>query len=164
MSGGDGPDGERRRVPPALIQHDAELAGAERRVLSRLDPGLAALVLACAVMLLLVGVVLPWVGAASGWQVLVSGGAGVLPRLFAATATGFGVLGSAAGLLSRRWVVAWVCAVGCGFTALCGIAAIWSRQTAEAGARPGVGLVLALLAILLLTWQWVRLSWSRPAG
>ncbi len=154
----------RRPIPPELSRLDAELAAAERRVVGRLDPGLRALVVACAVMLLLVSAVLPWAGGTSGWQVLVAGGVGVLPQAFAVTAIGFGVLGSAVGLITRRRGAAWVCAFGCGFSIFDGVLAVWSRQTLPGGGGPGVGLVLALVAVIALTTQWMRIALSQPAG
>jgi hypothetical protein len=46
-----------------------------------------------------------------------------------------------------------------------GLWAVWSRQTAPHGAPgPGIGLVLAVLAMALLALMWVRLAWSRPGG
>lgn len=165
LGGGDRRGGA---VPPALSELDAELAAAERRAVSRLDPGFGALVVACAVMLLLVATGLPWTGPTRGWEIMAGGGPGLLPRLFADTAIGFGVLGSASALLTRRWALAWVCALGCAFSVFTGVLAIWSRQTGlgpgtAPGPGPGAGLVLAVLSVLLLAVLWVRLAWSRPA-
>ena len=45
------------------------------------------------------------------------------------------------------------CAVGCGFTVVCGVWAIWSRQVNVPQAAParGLGLVLAVIAMVMLT-------------
>ena len=139
---------------------EAELGGIEHRVQRRIEPGVGGVVIAGAVLVLLLAATLPWVGPLTGWQVAIGEGQlGPLPRLFAWTAIGFGVLGSAAALVARRWVLAWVCALGCGFSILDGVLAVWSRQTAP-DPGPGVGLVLALVAIVALTGCWVRVAWS----
>ena len=89
----------------------------------------------------------------------------MLLRFFAVTAVALGVLGSVTALLSRLWALGWACALGCGFSVVTGVWAVWSRQTAPSGAPgPGVGLVLALVAMLVLTVLWVRIVWSRPGG
>lgn len=156
------------QMPDDLARLDRELSG--MRSWPRLDPGPAAVVVAIAVMLLLGALALPWVGPVSGWSVLMGGGAeipklGVLPRLFTGTAVLFGVVGSATALLTRFWAVGWACAMGCGFSVVTGVWAVWSRQTAPAGTPgPGIGLVLALLTMVLLSALWVRIAWTRPGG
>lgn len=142
-----------------------EIDDVERTALRTVDPGARAVVIAAAVMLLLVATLLPWIGGASGWEVLrgTTGPAldvGLLPRLFAGVALGFGVVLSALALLSLRWGLVWVCALGCAYAVVDGIWAIWSRQTTD-GPGPGVGMVLAVLAVLVLASQWLRLAWSR---
>lgn len=120
------------------------------------------LVIASAMMVLLVGALLPWVGTASGFEVLRGSGAAVavLPRVFAAVALGSGAVLSALALLTRRWALAWACALGCGYSMLDGIWAIWSSRTSD-GPGPGFGLVLAELAMVVLAAAWVRLAASR---
>jgi hypothetical protein len=67
--------------------------------------------------------------------------------------------------MTRLWAIGWVCALGCGFSVVNGLWAVWSRQTAPSGGSgPGIGLLLAVLAMALLTLMWVRLAWSRPGG
>lgn len=144
---------------------DAELAGIARGIEQRTDPGSTALTVAVAVLVLLATLALPYTGSVPGWQVL-SGLApdlGVLPRLFTFTALGFGVVGSALALATRRWGLAWVCAVGCGFTVVDGVWAIWSRQTVvpDGGSGPGIGLVLAVVTMLVLAVSWVRIALRR---
>jgi hypothetical protein len=148
-----------------LARLDQELS--EQRGLPRLDPGPAAMVVAVGVLVLLVAFALPWVRSVSGWQVLAGlGDLGILPRLFTVTSLLFGVVGSATALATRRWPIAWACALGGGFSVVNGIWAVWSRQTVPTGSSggPGPGLILAVLATALITVMWVRLAWSRPGG
>ena len=43
-----------------------------------------------------------------------------------------------------------------------GLLAVWSRQTVAAGhPGPGAGLVVAWIAVILLTFHWARVVWSR---
>ncbi|NIJ11224.1 hypothetical protein FHU38_001568 [Saccharomonospora amisosensis] len=117
-----------------------------------------------AVFALIVGLLLPWVDGHVGWQVL-AGEAGAVPRLFAATATAFGVLASALALITRRWWLTWVCAVGGWFAVVDGLLAIWSQQsssaTGAAGEGPGAGLIIAAIAMVVVAAQWMRVAWSR---
>lgn len=143
----------------------AEIDAVERLALRRVDLGVRAAVIAAAIMVLLLATSLPWVGGASGWEVLrgstdPADQVGLLPRLFAAAALGLGVGLSALALLTRRWGLVWASALGCAYCVLDGVWAIWSRQT-TAGAGPGVGLILAVLAVLVLATQWFRLAASR---
>lgn len=131
----------------------------------QVDLGGQAVVIAGAVMLLLLAASLPWVGGLSGWEVVRSAAdpayrVGLLPRLFAGVALGFGVGLSTLALLTRRWGLVWASALGCGYCVLDGIWAIWSRQTAHS-VGPGIGLILAELSVALLAAQWFRLAVSR---
>lgn len=141
---------------------DAEFAGMTRRMERRTDPGPTALTVAIGVLVLLATLALPWTGSTAGWEVLagIDPELGLLPRLFAFTALGFGVVGSALALSTRWWALAWVCAVGCGFSVVDGVWAIWSRQTVD-GPGPGFGMVLATVAAFVLATQWFRLAFSR---
>jgi hypothetical protein len=144
----------------------AEIDSVERHMVRHLEPGWWAMVVAVAVFVLLVAELLPWVGSDNGWRVLLgqadpAGRAGVLPRLFAGSSLFFGVFASAITLATRRWGLAWLCALGCAFSVVHGLWAVWSRQTSGVEG-PGVGLVLALLTMLVLAIQWLRLAWSRP--
>jgi hypothetical protein len=150
--------------PDDLASLEAELAEAERRVLRTVDPGGAALPVAVAVVLVLVSLMLPWTGGVAGWRVLAGlANFGALPRLFTLTAVGFGVLGSAVALATRQWAAAFVCAVGCGFSVVNGVWAIWSRQVnvPHGGSGPGIGLVLAVFGMVVLTACWVRITARR---
>jgi hypothetical protein len=135
----------------------------ERKAIRTVDLGARAVVIAAAVMVLLVGLLLPWLHGDSGWEVLlgrVSGRAGTVPRLFAATATGFGVLASMVALVTRRWGMTWICALGGWFACVDGMLAIWSRQSSEGS--PGIGLVLAEIAMVVIATCWFRTAWSKP--
>lgn len=144
---------------------DSELAGIARGIERRTDPGPTALTVAVAVLVLLGTLALSYTGAVRGWEVLagLAPDLGPLPRLFAFTALGFGVVGSALALATRWWALAWVCAVGCGFSVVDGVWAIWSRQTVvpDGGTGPGIGLVLAVVTVLVLAVSWVRIALRR---
>ncbi|WP_232662577.1 Rv2732c family membrane protein [Pseudonocardia sp. TRM90224] len=148
-------------MPEELAALDKEL---QRRIERRIDPGRTAMTVSIGMVALIVSLVLPWTGGAAGWQIL-SGEEtfGVLPRLFTFTSLGFGLVGSAIALAAQRFALAWVCAVGCGFSVVHGIWAIWSRQTAvfEGGTGPGFGMVLAVLAMVVLAASWVRIAIRR---
>jgi hypothetical protein len=122
-------------------------------------------VISGAIMVLLLAVTLPWVGQASGWQVL-SGSAnpadrvGLLPRMFGIVVLGAGIGLSVLALVTRRWGLVWASALGCAYCVLDGVWAIWSRQTTH-GPGPGIGLVLAVLAMMVLAVQWIKLAVSR---
>jgi len=143
-----------------LVSLEAELADLERRVRSRVEPGSATTGVLVGILLLIASVGLPWTGDTAGWEVIAGRASlGALPPLFALTAFGFGVVGSVVALVVRRWGVAWMCAVGCGFSVLGGVWAIWSRQITvpHGGEAAGFGLVLALVGVVVLTFGWVRI-------
>lgn len=154
-----GPDAERM----AVLRN--EIDAVERAVLRHVDPGTRAVTLSVALLVLLVALVLPWIGPHSGLDVLrgttdPAAQVGVLPRLFAGVAVGFGVVLSVLTLVVRRWGLVWASAFGCAYGALDGMWSIWSRQTVE-GAGPGVGMVLAAVAVLVLAVVWFRLAVTR---
>jgi hypothetical protein len=125
---------------------------------------LLVLVLAVAVLLLVGALMLPWTGGVPGWQVLAGvANLGALPRLFTFTSIGFGLLGSAVALATRLWAASFVCAVGSGFSVVNGVWAIWSRQVnvPQGGSGPGIGLVVAVLAMVVLAGCWVRITARR---
>jgi hypothetical protein len=150
--------------PDDLASMEAELAEAERRVLRRVDPGTTAVPIAVAILVVIGALMLPWTGGVPGWQILAgTANFGALPRLFTGTAMGFGVLGSAVALTTRQWALAFVCAIGCGFSVVNGVWAIWSRQVnvPQGGSGPGIGLVVAVLAMVVLAACWVRITARR---
>ncbi|HWD03901.1 MAG TPA: hypothetical protein VG674_15775 [Amycolatopsis sp.] len=120
--------------------------------------------IAVVIVVLLIAQALPWVGDHAGYQVL-QGEGGRVPQLFAATSTGIGVLAGAVGLVSRRWWVAWCCAAGGWFASVDGLLAVWSQQSAHAsgaaGGGPGIGLIVAWVATIILATMWMRTAFSR---
>jgi hypothetical protein len=145
-----------------------DIEAAERRVAREIDPGVRAVVVAVLVFVLLGSFVLPHSGHVRGWDVLFgTHGAGwaevALPsRVFAWFALVFGVGFSMLALTTRRWALAWVALVGSAIACPAGLLAIWSRQTAPAGhPGPGIGLFVAWITVLLLTFHWARVVWSR---
>jgi hypothetical protein len=156
---------ERMRTP--VTDEDElrkEIDQVGRHAFRTVELGGRAVVLAVAVFVLMVGAVLPWMRGASGIEVLLgtgdaTGKASWVPRLFAATSLGFGVLASAVTLMTRRWAFTWVCALGGWFACVDGVLAIWSRQSAHADV--GIGLVIAEIAMVAIASQWFRVAWSR---
>lgn len=145
----------------------AEIDQVERDVVRHIEPGPGAMVIAVGAFGLLVAALLPWVGSSSGWEVLLDqvgdeDQVGVLPRLFVASSLLFGVLLSAVALFSRRWGMAWLCALGSAFSVVHGIWSVWSRQTVVDAPGPGIGMVLALVVIAVVAIQWLRLAFARP--
>ena len=151
--------------PKGMAALRAEIDAVERSALNRVDPGARAAVISGAIMLLLLAVALPWVGDASGWDVLRGTvnpvyRVGLLPRMFGGVALGLGVGLSVLALVTRRWGLVWASALGCTYCVLDGVWAIWSRQTVH-GPGPGIGLAVAVLAVAVLAVQWLRLALSR---
>ena len=141
---------------------------APRRTFRQIDPGARAMVIAVCVMLMIVSALLPWVQSASGWQVLFglapkTTPIGLVPVLFAFCAMLFGVLVSGAALVTRLWALSFAAAAGCGFSLLTSLLAVWSQQSTsshEPGPGPGIGIILGLLTLIVLTFQWVKLTLS----
>jgi hypothetical protein len=145
-----------------------DIEAAEKRIAREIDPGARALVVAILVFVLIGSFILPHTGSVRGWDVLFSthgaGAAAVaLPsRVFAWLALVFGVGFSMLALLTRRWALAWIALAGSAVACPAGLLAIWSRQTVAAGhPGPGVGLIIAWITIILLTFHWARVVWSR---
>ncbi|AKN17538.1 hypothetical protein MHAE_03955 [Mycobacterium haemophilum DSM 44634] len=146
----------------------AEIEAAERRIAREIEPGARGFVVAILVFVLLGSFILPHTGQVRGWDVLFgSHGAGAaavaLPsRMFAWLALVFGVGFSMLALMTRRWVLAWVALAGAAMASIVGLLAVWSRQTVAAGQPgPGVGLIVAWITVILLTFHWARVVWSR---
>jgi hypothetical protein len=147
-----------------------DIEAAERRVAREIDPGARALVIAVAVFVLLGTFILPHTGGARGWDVLAGNDAAIevgvaLPsRVFIWLALVFSVGFSMAALLTRRWALAWIALAGSTVASFLGLLAVWSRQTAQAPhPGPGVGLVLAWITVIVLTYNWARVVWARTA-
>lgn len=142
----------------------ADIDSAVSKAVTTVEFGPRGFRIAITVFVLIVSLLLPWVGGQPGWQVLLDGEEAV-PRLFAGTAIGFGVVAPVLALVTRRWWLAWVCAVGGWFSFVDGLLAIWSQQSSSIsgapGNGPGFGLIIAAIAVTVLTAQWMRVAWSR---
>ncbi|WP_372507713.1 MULTISPECIES: Rv2732c family membrane protein [Mycolicibacterium] len=148
----------------------AELEKAERKVAGEIQPGARAMVVAILVFVLLVSLILPHTGGARGVDVLMgdskalSVGIALPSRLFTWFALVFGVGFSMLALTTRRWFLAWIALAGSALSSALGLLAVWSRQTAVHGhPGPGIGLLLGWLAVILLTFHWARVVWTRTA-
>ena len=153
---------------PDLDALRAEIESAERRIAGEIDPGPRGFVVAILIFVLLGSFILPHTGGVRGWDVLFgTHGAGAaalaLPsRVFTWLALVFGVGFSMLALITRRWALAWVALAGTSIGSVAGLLAIWTRQTVAAGhPGPGVGLIVAWITVILLTFHWARVVWSR---
>ena len=122
------------------------------------------------VFLLIVTFILPHAGAARGIDVLmgdekaISVGVALPHRVFCWLALVFGIGFSMLALVTRRWALAWIALAGSAVGSAIGMLAVWSRQTATAGyPGPGIGLILAWITMILLTFHWARVVWTRTA-
>jgi hypothetical protein len=158
------------RNGPDFEAFKGDIEDAERRVAREIDPGSRALVVAILVFVILASFVLPHTGGAKGIDVLVGDDAAIqtaiaLPsRVFVWLVLVFSVGFSMLALLTRRWAVAWIALAGSAVACPLGMLAVWSRQTvAEAHPGPGIGLIVGWIAVILLTFHWARVVWSRTA-
>jgi len=163
MSGADGRHGE-------FDAFKGDLEAAERRVAREFDPGVRAMVVAVLVFIVLLSFVLPHTGGARGFDVLISSDAATregvsLPsRVFTLLAIVFSVGFSMLALLTRRWALAWVALAGSAVASVVGMLAVWSRQTvADPYPGPAIGLFIGWLAVIVLTFHWARVVWTRTA-
>lgn len=147
-----------------------DIEAVERRVAGEIDPGPRALVVAILVFVVLLSFVLPHMGGAKGFDVLVGDDAAIrdgvsLPsRVFTWLVLVFSVGFSTLALLTRRWALAWVALAGSAVASALGMLAVWSRQTApEPHPGPGMGLIIGWIAVILLTFHWARVVWQRTA-
>ncbi|WUI34793.1 hypothetical protein OG804_13465 [Nocardia sp. NBC_00416] len=168
-------DGNEDAVKPAETEQFEEfredLDAVERRIAGEIDPGVRAMVVACSVFVLLLSLVLPHAGGARGFDVLLGSEAataehiGLPSRIFVWFVLVFGIGFSLLALMTRRWVLAWIAVAGSAIASAFGVFSIWHRQTPGinnyVGAGPGIGLVLGTLAIMVLTFHWVKVVWSR---
>ncbi|MFL6143318.1 MAG: hypothetical protein ACJ72N_15820 [Labedaea sp.] len=148
----------------AALRHEIDEVG--RRTARTVELGARAITISVAVFVLILGYLLPWMGGANGFEVLFGehdavGKASMVPRLFAATSLAFGILASALALITRRWWLTWVCALGGWFACVDGVLAIWTRQSVAGHSGPGIGLVIAEVAMIVIAIQWFRTAWSR---
>lgn len=150
-------------------QFKGDLDAVERKIAREFDPGARALVVAVLVFIVLLSFVLPHTGGSKGFDVLVGDAAAVrdgvsLPsRVFTWLALVFSVGFSTLALLTRRWALAWVALAGSAVASALGMLAVWSRQTATGYPGPGFGLIIAWIAVIVLTFHWARVVWSRTA-
>ncbi len=150
-----------------------DLEAVERKIAGEIDPGARAMVVAVAVFVLLLSLVLPHAGSARGLDVILYDATaetehiGLPSRVFEWFVVVFGICFSSLALVTRRWVLAWIAVAGSAVGSVFGVLSIWHRQTPGLGnyegAGPGIGLILALLAIVVLTFHWVKVVWSRTA-
>ncbi|MCV7423290.1 hypothetical protein H7K45_22310 [Mycobacterium yunnanensis] len=159
-----------KRDEPNFEEFKGDLEDAERRVAREINPGARALVVAILVFVILLSFVLPHTGGARGLDVLVGSQAAVdeaiaLPsRVFTWLILVFSVGFSILALLTRRWGLAWIALAGSAVACPIGMLAVWSRQTvAEPHPGPGIGLIVAWIAVILLSFHWARVVWSRTA-
>ena len=146
----------------------ADIEDAERRVAREIEPGVRGFIVSILVFVLLGSFVLPHTGSVRGWDVLfgsqgASAAAVALPsRVFGWLALVFGVGFSMLALMTRRWALAWVALAGSAVASAAGMLAVWSRQTVATGhPGPGVGLIVAWITVVVLTFHWARVVWSR---
>jgi hypothetical protein len=145
-----------------------EIDAAERRVAREIESGPRLFVVSILVFVLLGSFILPHTGDVRGWDVLfssqgASAAAVALPsRVFIWLALVFSVGFSMLALITRRWGLAWVALAGSAIASAAGLLAVWSRQTVAAGhPGPGAGLYVAWITVILLTFHWARVVWSR---
>jgi hypothetical protein len=150
-------------------QFKGDLDAVERKMAREFDPGSRAVVVAILVFVVLLSFVLPHTGSSKGFDVLVGDAKAVadgisLPsRVFTWMALVFAVGFSTLALLTRRWALAWIALAGTAVASATGMLAVWSRQTAVHHAGPGIGLIIAWIAVIVLTFHWARVVWSRTA-
>ncbi len=146
-----------------------DLAAVERKVTREFDTGPRAMVVAILVFVVLLSFVLPHTGTTKGFDVLVgdatavSDGISLPSRVFTWLALVFSVGFSTLALITRRWALAWTALAGSAVASALGMLAVWSRQTAAGHPGPGIGLIIGWLAVIVLTFHWARVVWSRTA-
>ncbi|MEV6768425.1 hypothetical protein AB0N05_07305 [Nocardia sp. NPDC051030] len=148
-----------------------DLEAVERKIAGEIDPGVRAMVVAVSVFALLFSLVLPHAGKARGFDVILYDVAaqtehiGLPSRVFEWFVVVFGIGFSLLALITRRWVLAWIAVAGSAIASVFGVLSIWHRNTPGLGnyqgAGPGIGLILATVAVMVLTFHWIRVVWSR---
>jgi hypothetical protein len=147
-----------------------DIEAVEQRMAREIDPGARALVVAGLVFVIMVTFLLPHTGSARGFDVLVGSDVAIreaiaLPsRAFVWLVLVFCVGFSMLALITRRWGLAWIALAGSAVACPIGMLAVWSRQTvAQPHPGPGIGLIICWIAVILLTFHWARVVWSRTA-
>lgn len=171
-------DANEETMKAAEPSHDFEqfrddLEAVERKIAGEIDPGLRALVVAGAIFVLLLSLVLPHAGKTRGFDILMfdtvaqADHIGLPSRVFEWFVVIFGIGFSVLALMTRRWLLAWIAAAGTAISSVFGVLSIWHRQTPGLGnyhgAGPAIGLILATIAAVVLTFHWVRVIWSRTS-
>lgn len=153
-----------------FAQFKGDIDAAERRIAGEINPGARAMVVAVCVFLILLSFVLPHTGSVRGLDVVLGDHAAVAAKVLIPSkvfvwlvlvfSVGFSILA----LITRRWVLAWIALAGSAVSCFIGMLAIWSRNTVvHPYPGPGFGLYLAWIAVLVLTFHWARVVWSRTA-
>lgn len=144
---------------------DSELAALEKRTADALDLGARRWVLAAAVAVYAVSLLLPFAGDAAGWQVLTFTEPAELPiaigeRAFALLSFLCLVVFTLPVVVVQRTafaMLAWM--TGC-VALVMALLGLWLRQTGATGASTGVGMYLAIAALVvavpILTGAWMR--------
>jgi hypothetical protein len=162
--------GDEGRDDAEFDEFKGDIEAVEQRMAREIDPGARALVVAILVFVILATFLLPHTGGAKGFDVLVGNDAALreaiaLPsRVFTWLVLVFCVGFSMLALLTRRWGLAWIALAGSAVACPIGMLAVWSRQTvAQPHPGPGIGLIICWIAVILLTFHWARVVWSRTA-
>ncbi|MGC0363681.1 hypothetical protein ABH922_001665 [Rhodococcus sp. 27YEA15] len=159
-------------VDDSIAGHQKDFEAAERKIAGEIDPGLRAVVVAVAVLVLVGTLALPHSGVANGWDVLAfnadaqSERIALFSRLFVWFVVIFGIGFSMLALVTRRWALSWVALAGTAVSSALGMMAIWSRQTIPAGfhvAGPSIGLVIGWFTVIFLTFHWLKVVWTRTS-
>lgn len=154
--------------------HDAEdLARREKEASRSVELGAAGWVLLGCVVAYLVSLVLPFAGAARGWQVLAATGAAREAQLKATefvfawlSFLGVGVLTSLT-LATRRFAVAVPAWMATTVAFIVSILAIWLRRTSstfDMGLRHGPGIYLAIAAVGVAVFAFIPVVLRRSAA
>lgn len=174
---GSGSQSKEKPVNPQQTEifesYHEDLAAVERKIAGEIDPGYRAMVVAGAVFALLLTLVLPHAGHTRGLDILFSDDTaaadhiGLPSRVFQWFVLIFGIGFSSLALLTRRWTFAWIAVAGTAVGSVFGILSIWHRQTPGIGnyrgAGPSFGLILGAIAMIVLTFHWLKVVWSRTA-
>lgn len=151
-------------------EYRSDLDAVERKIAGEIDPGVRAMVVAIAVLVLVGTLALPHAGAANGWDALafnqdaVSERIALFSRLYVWFVVIFGIGFSMLALVTRRWSVAWIALAGSAVASALGMMAIWSRQTIPEAfhvAGPSIGLVIGWFTVIFLTFHWLKVVWAR---
>lgn len=172
----DSPSNEEQMNPEQAQVFESyydDLEAVERKIAGEIDPGYRAMVVAGAVFVLLLTLVLPHAGHTRGMDILlfdhtaVADHIGLPSRVFQWFVLVFGIGFSSLALLTRRWTLAWLAVAGSAVGSVFGVLSIWHRQTPELGnyhgAGPSIGLILGAIAMIVLTFHWLKVVWSRTA-